>query len=158
MNLISIVHYSQTCLDPNEPVKEFFRVQLSQMYTFLPYSPWLSFLGKFLNVIATFGNYVWYSDFLTFNWYYIYYPSLELYGFIRDDMQCGPIFTVQTNKRRFGEDQRKGEYAKKPILFHFNECKLLSSRECQMTFGLSVVNSISSCPVFVLWLTVPLRK
>ncbi|XP_055326851.1 gustatory receptor for sugar taste 64f-like [Sitodiplosis mosellana] len=59
LNMISIVHYAQTCLDPDKPIKEFFRVQLSQMYTFLPYSPWLSFLGKFLNVIATFAwNYM----------------------------------------------------------------------------------------------------
>lgn len=54
LNMISIVYYSQNCLDPNEPVKEFFRVQLSQIYAFLPYSPWISFFGKFLNVVATF--------------------------------------------------------------------------------------------------------
>lgn len=54
LNIISIVYYAKKCLDPEDPLKEFFKSQLSQLFTFLPYSPWTAFFGKLVNVIATF--------------------------------------------------------------------------------------------------------
>lgn len=54
LNLVSIIHFSTTCLDPKEPIKEFFKIQLSQLFTFLPYSPIFAFLGKAVNIAATF--------------------------------------------------------------------------------------------------------
>lgn len=60
LNIISIVYYSTNCLNQKEPVKEFFKVQLSQLFTFVAYSGWVAFFGKIVNIIATFS---WsYSD------------------------------------------------------------------------------------------------
>lgn len=54
LNLISILQFSQTCLDPNEPIKEYFKLELPQLLAFLPYTPWVAVVGKSINVIATF--------------------------------------------------------------------------------------------------------
>lgn len=55
LHIISIAHYSQTCLKTKEPIKEFFESQLSQLFTFFPFSPWLAFFGKLVNIISTFA-------------------------------------------------------------------------------------------------------
>lgn len=54
LNLISIIHFTTTCLDPEEPIKEFFKIQLSQLFTFVPYSPLFALLGKIVNISSTF--------------------------------------------------------------------------------------------------------
>lgn len=55
MNIVSIVYYAKKCLNQKEPIAELFRAQLSQLFTFVPYSPWIAFVGKLVNVIATFS-------------------------------------------------------------------------------------------------------
>ncbi|XP_031638768.1 gustatory receptor for sugar taste 64f-like [Contarinia nasturtii] len=54
LNLISIVHFSKTCLDLKDPVNDFFQLELSQLFALVPFSPISAFFGKFVNVIATF--------------------------------------------------------------------------------------------------------
>lgn len=55
LNIISIVHYSNLCpTQHKDPIKEFFKAQLNQLFTFTEYAPWKAFLGKCLNVICTF--------------------------------------------------------------------------------------------------------
>lgn len=59
MNIFSIVHFSINCLRQEDPLKELFKVQISQLITFLPYSPFVAFIGKFVNIVATFAwNYM----------------------------------------------------------------------------------------------------
>lgn len=59
MNIVSIVYYSKKCLNQNEPVEEFFKANLSQLFNFVPYSPWIAFVGQLVNVAATFAwNYM----------------------------------------------------------------------------------------------------
>lgn len=59
LNIISIVHFAKSCLHKEDPMIEFFKVQLSQMFTVLPYSSWAALIGKMINVVATFAwNYM----------------------------------------------------------------------------------------------------
>lgn len=59
MNIFSIVHYSIECLRQDDPVQEIFKVQISQLIAFFPYSPFVAFIGKFINIVATFAwNYM----------------------------------------------------------------------------------------------------
>lgn len=54
LNIISIVYYSKNCLHQNKPIDEFFKVQLSQLFRVTSFSSWKAFIGKFINVVATF--------------------------------------------------------------------------------------------------------
>lgn len=55
LNIISIVHFSNQCHNQNKnPIEEFFKAQLNQIFAFTEYAPWKAFLGKYLNVICTF--------------------------------------------------------------------------------------------------------
>lgn len=57
--MLSIIHYARKCLHNENPIEDFFKLQLSQLFTFFPYDPWLAFFGKFVNIIATFSwNYM----------------------------------------------------------------------------------------------------
>lgn len=59
LNLVSILYYGKICLNQKEPIKELFRANLSQLFTFLSYSNWLAVLGKMVNIVATFAwNYM----------------------------------------------------------------------------------------------------
>lgn len=51
--LYSIVH-SNTEPDPH-PIKSFFRVQLAQIFAVFDFNPVIAFLGKYINVVATFS-------------------------------------------------------------------------------------------------------
>lgn len=55
LNIISIVHFANSCPHPQkDPIRDFFLVNLSQLFKFTSYAPWKAFLGKILNVICTF--------------------------------------------------------------------------------------------------------
>lgn len=54
LNLISIAHYTTTCLHDGDPIETFLEVQSSEVFYFLPYSIWLAIVGKLSNVISTF--------------------------------------------------------------------------------------------------------
>lgn len=55
LNIISIVHYSTTCLHQENPTEEFFKVQLSQLFAVIPFSFITAVFGKIINIIATFA-------------------------------------------------------------------------------------------------------
>lgn len=59
LTIISTVHLAKNCLRQEDPLKELFKAQLSQLFTFVSYSPWVALVGKFVNVTATFSwNYM----------------------------------------------------------------------------------------------------
>lgn len=55
LSLISIVHYSNTCLHQENPTEEFFKAQLSQLFAVIPFSFTSAVFGKIINIIATFA-------------------------------------------------------------------------------------------------------
>lgn len=54
LNLIAILHYTTTCFRQDDTIEAFFKSQLSEIFYFIPYSPWYAFIGKLTNVFATF--------------------------------------------------------------------------------------------------------
>lgn len=55
LNLVSIAHYTSNCFNNTDPTEQFFKSQLSQLFTYTSYSPWKAFIGKIVNIVATFA-------------------------------------------------------------------------------------------------------
>lgn len=51
---IVIVYSVHRCFPSKDPVEEFFKDHLSQLFEFTPYALWKAILGKWINVVATF--------------------------------------------------------------------------------------------------------
>lgn len=59
LNMISIWYYSANCLNQSEPAKELLKANLSQLFQFVEFSYWSAFIGKIVNISATFAwNYM----------------------------------------------------------------------------------------------------
>lgn len=54
LNTVSIVHYSVHCMNDTNPIESLFKAQLSQLFAVTTFSPWKAFIGKYINIVATF--------------------------------------------------------------------------------------------------------
>lgn len=78
LTLISTIHFSKNCLHQKDPFEELFKVQLSQLFTFVSYSSWVALVGKFVNITATFS---WnYMDLFVMVWHFcnLFYANVKL--------------------------------------------------------------------------------
>lgn len=55
LNIYSVIHYAVHCQASAHPIQYLFELQLSELFAVTEFTPLKGFLGKFLNVVATFG-------------------------------------------------------------------------------------------------------
>lgn len=54
LSVISTVHYITICYRQDDPMQIFLKLQASDVFYFIPYSPWIAVVGKIVNLISTF--------------------------------------------------------------------------------------------------------
>lgn len=136
--MISIVYFSKKCLHQERPFEELLRVQLSQLITFIPYSGWVGFIGKFINVVATFA-----------------WNFMDLFVMI---LSIG----LSSRFKQINEEMQRVKGEVGSYKFHPNDILFIKKNVFisiwQKTIGQCVECSIVRCPASVLLLMMPFPK